>query len=121
MNEREKNEWINGQSSKKNFWQGNNKCKFGPKLNMSDLILSLVWQICPPHEPTFKNPVNTLRANSFPAWAVGFIVWNNKLRLMEILGFQMVYCNYFPHSTPPPFWYLRESILGVEVLGSINI
>lgn len=83
MNERENNEWINGQSSKKNFWQGNSKCKYGLKLNMSYLILPLLWQICPPHK-SFKNPVNTFRADSFPAWAVEFTVWNNKLRLANI-------------------------------------
>lgn len=32
-----------------------------------------------------KNSLNTFRANSFLAWAVGLIVWNNKLRLVEIL------------------------------------
>lgn len=52
-------------------------------------------------QPSFdnpENPENTFRANSFSAWAIGFIVWNNNLRLVEILRLQMVYCNYFPHS-----------------------
>lgn len=43
MNERKKNEWINGLSSKKNFWQGNNKCKLGLKTKYvsSDFIFAM--------------------------------------------------------------------------------
>lgn len=64
---------MNEHSPKKNFWVGNDKCKFGLEPNRSHLISSLLWQICPPHKP-FKKIQYEFIANSFSAWAVGFIV-----------------------------------------------